>query len=258
MAKGRSLNEKLARLRALRGESSSPQMLPELRRLLGDASNLVVAEAAALAGRVHATSLAPDLVAAFDRFLVNPVKSDKLCRAKIALAETLNQLEFDDEEFLWRGARYVQLEPAWGGSQDTAAPLRVVCAFALVRLRARGVQRFLVDLLSDAEKSGRVGAAQVLAYSETEAAGLLLRLKARLGDPETDVVAECFNGLLMLNAAEAIPFIGEFLEARHQTVREAAILASKSRSCLCDRMVLTHALLPTGPFFACPSCRRRT
>ena len=39
MAKGRSLNEKLARLRSLRGGPSSPQLLQELRRAFGDAKD---------------------------------------------------------------------------------------------------------------------------------------------------------------------------------------------------------------------------
>src|SRR5882724_8989275 len=136
MAKGRSLESKLARLRELRGAAPSPQLVQELRLALADTSNLVVTEAAALAGAARVANLAADLVAAFDRFLDNPLKTDKRCRAKIALAEALNQLEFSDEDFFWRGARYVQLEPVWGGEEDMAAALRVACAFALVRTRA--------------------------------------------------------------------------------------------------------------------------
>src|SRR5947209_6221058 len=137
MAKARSLESKLARLRALRGEPLTPQLLQELRLALTDASSLVVAEAAALVGAARLTDLAADLVAAFDRFLDDPVKTDKRCRAKFALAEALNQLDFSDEDFFWRGARYKQFEPAWGGEEDSAAALRVACAFALVRTRAR-------------------------------------------------------------------------------------------------------------------------
>ena len=45
MAKPRSLEAKLARLRSLRNEPKSPQVLQELRAGLADASNLIVAEA---------------------------------------------------------------------------------------------------------------------------------------------------------------------------------------------------------------------
>jgi HEAT repeat protein len=221
----RSTETKLAELRSLRGAPTAPEVLQELRGALGDPSNLVVAEAAAMAGEARLVDLAPALMAAFDRFLVNPVKTDKLCRAKIAIAEALNQMEFAEEDFFWLGARHVQFEPVWGGERDTAAPLRVSCAFSLVRLHARGALPLLVDLLGDPEKDARMGAAQALAYSETEAAGLLLRLKARLGDPEPEVVSECFTGLLKLAAEEAVPFVAEFLEAAGPAIQESALLA---------------------------------
>ena len=121
MAKGRqSLEAKLVRLRSLRGAASGPEAGKELGVALGDASNLVVADAATLVGETHIGERAQALVAAFERFFENPLKSDKLCRAKVALAEALNQLEFDDEDVFWKGARYEQLEPVWGGKQDTA------------------------------------------------------------------------------------------------------------------------------------------
>src|SRR5438128_2308449 len=123
MAKARSLDGKLARLRELRREPLSPQLQQELKSILGDSSNLVVAEAAEVVGARLLVDLIPKLVEAFDRFLENPEKTDKLCRAKIAIAEALNKLEYADEHFFLRGVHYVQLEPAWGGSRDTAAPV---------------------------------------------------------------------------------------------------------------------------------------
>ena len=226
MAKGRqSLEAKLARLRSLRGGAATPEAVNELRSALGDRSNFVVADAATIVGEGHITELTQDLVATFERFFENPLKSDRLCKAKVALAEALNQLEFDDEDVFWKGARYEQLEPVWGGKQDTAAPLRVACAFGLVRLHAQEVLPLLVDLLCDPEKTARAGAAQALAYSETETAGLLLRLKARVGDAEPDVISECFSGVLKLSAAEGVQFVAEFLNAADPAIQEAALLA---------------------------------
>jgi HEAT repeat protein len=209
----------------LRNTPASPQLLAELRAALVDNSNFVVAEAAEIAAKAQLGELAPDLIAAFDRFFENPLKRDKLCKAKNAIAEALNQLDCAEEEFFWRGARYVQLEPVWGGSQDMAAPLRVACALSLVRTRAHGVLPYLVDLLCDSEKPARIGAAQALAYSETDAAYLLLRLKARIGDKEPEVIAECFSGLLQLHPDEGVAFVAEFLEAPDSSIQEAAILA---------------------------------
>jgi HEAT repeat protein len=225
MAKARSLESKLARLRAIRKEPISPPLRDELRGILGDASNLAVAEAAEIAGEQRLLDLAPTLVAAFERFLDNPEKKDKLCRAKIAIVEALNKLEFADESFYLRGVHYVQREPAWSGPNDTAAPVRVASAFGLLRLRQRGVLAVLVDLLADSEKAARVGAAQALAASGTEAAGLLLRLKARLGDAEPEVIAECFGGIVELLPADGVAFVAEFLKGAPEPIQEAALLA---------------------------------
>jgi HEAT repeat protein len=156
---------------------------------------------------------------------VNPEKSDKLCRAKIAVVEALNRLEFDDERFYLRGVRYVQLEPVWGGTSDTAAPMRVGCAMGLVRVRHRGVLALLVDMLADKEKLVRVGAAQALSYSGSEAASLLLRLKARLGDRDPEVVSECFTGILDLTAEKGVSFVAEFLSHVDEAVQDGALLA---------------------------------
>jgi HEAT repeat protein len=225
MAKAKSTTAKLAALRSLRGGCAATKLVEELRSALADASNLVVAEAAEIAGANHLAELTPDLVAAYDRCFDKPLKSDRLCRAKLAIAEALNELDVLQEDVFWRGARHVQLEPVWGGSQDTAASLRVACAFALVRIHAHAVLPFLVDMLNDPEKAARVGAAQALAYSESEAAGLLLRLKARVGDPEAEVIAECFSGLVKLKAEEGVTFVAEFLQAQNSAIQEAALVA---------------------------------
>jgi HEAT repeat protein len=225
MAKARSSEAKLARLRELRGQPSSPQLARALRDALRDPSNLVVAEAAEIAGEAHLTDLAPDLVEAFERFLDNAVKNDKLCRAKIAVVEALNKLEFADESFFVRGSRYIQPEPVWGGERDTAVPVRVACAFGLVRLRHREVLPLLVDMLAESDKAARVGAVQALTYAGTEVASLLLRLKVRLGDADPEVVSECFSGILELVPEQGVGFVAEFLSPGDRAVQEAALLA---------------------------------
>jgi hypothetical protein len=135
MAKAQSLAAKLARLRELSGQPDSPQLIKELAAALRDSSNFVVADAPELIGKGRFSELAPNLVEAFTRFLDKPLKKDKQCRAKIALVEALNQLEFTDENLYLRGVHYVQAEPVWEGTRDTAVPIRVACASSLVRLR---------------------------------------------------------------------------------------------------------------------------
>ncbi|MBY0522183.1 MAG: hypothetical protein K2R98_02225 [Gemmataceae bacterium] len=225
MAKARSLEAKLARLRAIRNEPLSPPLLEELRSALRDASNIAVAEAAEIAGEAHGADLLPVLVEAFERFLDEPEKKDKMCRAKIAIAEALNKLEFTGEDFYLRGVRYVQMEPAWGGARDTAVPVRVASAFGLVRSRYRYVLPLLIDMLADEDKAARVGAVQALTSTGTEAAGLLLRLKARVGDKEPEVTAECLGGVLELMPGDGMSFVAEFLTESEVAIQEGALLA---------------------------------
>jgi HEAT repeat protein len=226
MAKARSSEAKLARLRALGSEPLTPEAIQELRHFLGDASNLVVAEAAELIGKTHKQELTAELVESYERLADDDwVKKDKLCRGKITIIEALNVLEFADESFFLRGIRYTQMEPAWGQPTDAGVPIRVASAFGLVRIRYRYVLPLLVDLLCDEEKAARVGAVQALTYTGTEAAGLVLRLKARTGDKDPEVVAECFTGLLELTPQDGVPFVTEFLNAGDEAIQEAALIA---------------------------------
>lgn len=137
MATRPSLDDKLAGLRKLRGQTLSSEQQAELKKSLGDRSNLVVAAAAAIAGENASIELARDLEAAFERFLVNPVKDDKLCRAKLAVVQALDKMEHDRSDVFQKAASHVQFEPVWGGSEDTAAPLRAAAIIALCGSRAR-------------------------------------------------------------------------------------------------------------------------
>src|SRR3954462_13267095 len=120
MAAHRSLDDKLAALRALRGQALTDEQVAELRKRIGDRSNLVVAAAAAIAGEGTLVELARDLEAAFDRFLDNPVKDDTLSRAKIAIVQSLDRMEHPDTDIFLKAGRHVQLEPVWGGAEDSA------------------------------------------------------------------------------------------------------------------------------------------
>jgi HEAT repeat protein len=225
VAKARAVDAKLSRLRALRGEPITAAQIAELRGLIGDKSNLVVAETAEIVGERMLTDLAPKLVAAFPRFMIDPFNTDKLCRAKIAIVDALHKIEFDAEDLFRAALRHVQMEPRWGGSDDTAAPLRGGAAFALVRLNPRDLIILLADLLADEEKVARTAAARALGASGSLAAIPLLRLKARVGDAEPEVIAECLNALVSADAAASVPFVGQFLESSSEEIAEGAALA---------------------------------
>jgi HEAT repeat protein len=230
MAAQLSLEEKLAVLRELRGQPPSPEQKARLKKLLGDRSNLVVAASAAIAGENTLLELAPDLETAFGRFLINPLKSDKLCRAKLAIVQALDKMEHLHPDVFAKASTYVQLEPVWGGSEDTAAPLRAAALIALARIEGSHSLTRLVDTIVDPARDVRMAAAQAMGYVGTEAAGLLLRLKTRLGDRDADVLSECFSALLTVDAGQNLAFVAGYLEPEETAHCEAAAMAlGKSR-----------------------------
>jgi HEAT repeat protein len=225
-----TLEEKLAAIRRVREQPPSSEHTEELRRSLGDRLNLVVAAAAAVAGEQGKVELSADLEAAFDRFLVDPLKSDKLCRAKVAVIQALDKLEHEPPAIFRKAASHVQLEPVWGGQEDSAAPLRAAALFALARIGGSEDLPLLVDSLTDPEREVRIASAQALASFANEAAALLLRLKARIGDPDPEVFCECLSGLLTIDPKANFPFVSGFLETGDPAKSEAAALAlGKSR-----------------------------
>ena len=103
-----------------------PGDIVELRQFIGDRSNVVVAMAAELVAARSLAELADQLEAAFDRFLVDPLKNDKLCRAKLAIVQALDKVEHRKREIFEKAAKHVQLEPAFviGGESTRPRPSR--------------------------------------------------------------------------------------------------------------------------------------
>ena len=192
---------------------------------LAISSNFVVAAAAEVVGQRGLGDLAPALAAAFQRFMIDAVESDKLCKAKIAIVEALNKIEYDADDVFRAGLHHIQKEPRWGGSDDTAAPLRAVAAFALVRVNPRDLVLLLADLLADSEKVARIGAAKALGGCGILAAIPLLRFKAQIGDTEPEVTVECLNALMTTDSTESTPFVGQFLASANDEIAEGTALA---------------------------------
>lgn len=230
MAARASLDEKLAALRALRGQVLTAEQTSVVRKRVGDRSNLVVAAAAAIAGENGLVETAGDLTAAFERFLVDPLKTDKLCRAKLAIVQALDRMEHQDSAVFLKAARHVQLEPVWGGSEDTATALRSAGLVALARIEGVGCLPLLVDAMVDPARDVRTAAAVALGAIGGTSSALLLRLKARVGDRESEVLSECLHGLMVIDPRENLAFVTEFLQPDDELACEAAALAlGKSR-----------------------------
>lgn len=206
-------------------ELRTPEGLTHFTKALAGKSNLVAAKAARLAGEAQWRELTGELAKAFDRFLARGMELDKGCRALTAIARALYAFDYDVADLYLAGMRHRQQEPGYGGPTDTAVELRAVCAMGLVSTNYRYKLRELVDLLVDPEWQARAGAVRAIMTAGSDAAALLLRLKAQIGDKEPDVMADCFSGLLSMEGSEALPLVTTFADGRAKEVREAAILA---------------------------------
>ncbi len=227
MAKTPSLEDTLAALNQLRAAPGAPESVAAIRKALTSPTSHVVAKAAEIVGEAELTDpgVVSDLVAAFDRFMVKPGQTDKGCRAKAAIAEALYRIGYDREGVFLQGIRHVQREPVWGGTADTAPPLRAACALGLVRMNYTDAMLELADLLADKEAAGRTAAARAIAYSGDERGVPLLRFKALCGDDDMQVLAECFTALLKLAPRSSVPFVAGFLDREETAVAEAAAVS---------------------------------
>jgi hypothetical protein len=224
----RNFDAELATLESLRDQS--PQVAqPEVIRALNHRNNYLVAKAAALALHHQLTALGPNLAAAFHRFLEDAAKSDPQCWAKQAIAKALADFEYQDSEVFLAGMGHIQLEASWGGSTDSAGPLRGSCALALVQCRELNSHRVLVyltPLFADKELVVRVNAARAVEQVGTDSAALLLRLRAELASDEPELLGACYSGVLALEGNSAIPWVARFLPPGDDTAAEAAMALS--------------------------------
>jgi len=219
------LEAQLAELNKLRVNPISEAAIEKLRQALASKTNHVTAKAAKIIGEYEIEQLEGDLVSAFERFIAKPWKADEGCAAKTAIADALYRMGCRQEKLYLQGIRHIQLEPVFGGKEDTAAKLRVVCALGLVRMNYPQVMTELADLLADPELDTRIGAVRAIKYSGQEAGIPLLRFKARVGDENAEVLHECFTVLLALSPESSLPFVAGFLDDDEMTVCEAAALA---------------------------------
>jgi len=229
---GRNIEAQLEQLGGLR-EARPEAAFADLRKALADRVNLVIAKAARLASELQIRDLTPDLARAFERLMEDCVKRDPQCWGKNAIAKALADLEHRESPVFLLGASHIQMEPVWGGQQDTAATLRGTCLLALVAcndLRREHVLRHLVTGLTDPAAPVRVDAARALAQMGGDECALLLRLKARAGDEESSVTGQALEGVLALERKEGLPFVAAFLSpAGGSTAEEAALALGASR-----------------------------
>jgi HEAT repeat protein len=241
--------EQLAALDALRQLPPEAAIEP-LRKALANRNNFVVAKAADLIRTSNLEQLIPELLTAFDRFMLrsdkeDPVKTDPQCWAKNAISRALAAFEHQDAEVFLRGMHHIQLEPSYGGSSDSAGTLRATCALALVQcrsLREPDLLTHLIELLGDKDKSVRAEAARAIEQLGSTSAALLLRLRAILdsnlksrkpGQPpeeEPEVLGACYSAILRIEGPKSIPWIARFLADSDDPAAEAALAIAGTHS----------------------------
>ena len=225
MVRSQKLETTLATVREIQQlEALAEGDICALRNIIQGKQSVAIAATTKLIIRHRLTQLIPDLSTAFERMLESGEKTDPGCRAKWAIANTLYQLEQPETSLFLAGIRYIQREPVWGGSTDTAPTLRSLCALGLVQANYPQVLNELADLLADAEHDARAGAARAVGYSQDPAGIPLLRLKIHFGDSEPQVLSECFISLLQLSLAQA-PLVTDSLITGSEPVQALAALA---------------------------------
>ncbi|MEM8503644.1 MAG: HEAT repeat domain-containing protein [Cyanobacteria bacterium P01_D01_bin.1] len=225
MTKSKKLEIALEQIKTIQDlETLNEGDVVTLRKIINGTQVIAILPIAKLIIRHSLTQLIPDLIVAFHKMLEKGEKTDPGCKAKWAIANTLYQLEQPNADLFLTGIRHTQLEPVWGGTTDTAPPLRSLCALGLVQANYSDVLSELADLLADDEHDARAGAARAVGYSQNPAGIPLLRLKVHFGDTEPQVMSECFVALLQLSAEQA-PIVIERLESGSEAERELAAIA---------------------------------
>jgi HEAT repeat protein len=219
--------EKIEDLKHLR-KGSAETVAPALKKALQDKSNLVVAEAAKIASEGNHTVLVPELLAAFARLFEDPVKADPKCWGKVAIIKALTVLDYGESAPFLRASTHVQMEPVYGGQEDSAIHVRASAVLALVQctdLTRPEVLRHVVDALADTSDTVRIEAVRTLEQMNGEEGALLLRSKALSGDKRSAVTGQVFDSLLALEREKAIGFVSRFLESPNPEVRDEAALS---------------------------------
>jgi hypothetical protein len=251
-APSRGFDKELAELEALRelvkaGDLLSADQVVYLRKTLAHRNNFLVSKAARLVEDAELAVLLPDVLTSYDRFFIEPVKTDPKCWAKEALAKALVRLGHRQREAYLRGMRHHQMEASWGPPVDSAAALRGTCTHALVDcpgLSDADLLTVLLEPLTDSDKTVRMEAARAIGNVGGVSAALLMRLRALLGNDEPEVLGAVYSALLSLDGPAAIPLVAKALEEGDDTAGEAAFALADLRSV--EALVALQARLRAG------------
>lgn len=222
-----AFEKKLDDLRLLRADPQSASTIAALCKALRDRNNYIVSKAAAIAEEFGLRELTPDLVEAYGRFFADPMKSDPQCWAKNATAKALLALEFEGPEVWVRGIHYVQPEPSFGGTEDSATTLRSTCVLALAqcsRLPSFDILEMLTNAFVDQARPVRIEVARAIGLLGKAEGALLLRMKVLMGREDPEVIGACFSSLMHLQRSHGVGFVAGYLRDEDLRVEAAASL----------------------------------
>lgn len=227
------IKQALQAVQDLRSQGVSDDTVTVLAEVIHKHPGIVVAQAAKLAAQWQVEALAPALETAFHRLSKDGQEDDPQCWGKVALVKALHALAWQGADVYVRGCKVVQLEPVYGGKEDSAAPVRSTSFRALVQLptvATATVMTTLADLLADKSASVRAEAARSSVYCPVELTQPLLRLKIRTGDTDSRVVGTCFDALLVVAPTEeTVDLVLEYTHSKDALQAEAlAALASSA------------------------------
>jgi HEAT repeat protein len=226
MARRDTVKESLAEIAMIADEPTTAAARAVLQRALRGRVGIVVAAAARVVADASLLELSELLAPAFERLLTDPLKRDPQCRGKLALVQALAQLEIDARAVYEAGVEHHQYEPIWGGSQDSAGPLRGACAQGLAGLTDPAVLIPIAELLADPECDARVGAVHaVVRYGDVVAGVPLLRLMLRAGESDPAAVGACVEALLRLDPERSLSLVQGMVDTPPEELADAVALA---------------------------------
>jgi HEAT repeat protein len=137
----------------------------------------------------------------------------------------LDCLEVLDPGPFVTAVRYRQLEPAMGGSVDTAGGVRVRSVLALLRMVHADAALLAGELMADSDPQVRASVARGLGHYADRSLAALLTYKLHCGDEDPVVLAECATSLLAVAGPYGVDRVASLLSGDDEILRETAALA---------------------------------
>ena len=238
------MDRQVEALRAARAAVAGAEGLAVFRAALAAKHPRVVTTAARMLRDVPAPAeLEDDLLSALERWIEDAPRPDPGCLAKTALVETLVTWEAARAQGVTPGlsrrllrdaAHRIQWEKVYGGRVDVAGELRIAAAAGLVTVGDPQALPTLADHLADPLAPVRRAAAKNLRVHAGTEAALLLRLRARIGDRDPEVLGDVLRSLLALDP-DAIDVAAAWLDVEDREeastlFAEAALALGETRS----------------------------